>query len=299
MKKKVFEGCATALITPFDGGGIDYDSFERIVERQIESKVSALVFSGTTGEAPTLTRAEWEEICRFAVRTVRGRVPVIVGAGSNSTSEAKDRARFAEGAGADALLLVSPYYNKGNQDGIVSHYSTVCGAVGIPVIAYNVPSRTGVDLGLSICRKISKIPNLAGIKEASGSAARAACLASYIGEDLPIYSGSDEVNLPVLSVGGSGIISVLSNVFPEECVKMCGAAQRGDFDTARDLSCLLYPFISALFCEVNPIPVKTVMSYMGLCREVFRLPMCPISEENRGRVIGEYERAREALEKRY
>ena len=295
MKKKVFEGCATALITPFADGKVDYNSFEKIVERQIAAGVSALVFAGTTGEAPTLTAEEWEKICAFAVSAIRRRVPVIVGCGSNSTAEAVKRARRAEELGADAALVVAPYYNKGNSEGIVRHYEAVCAAVIIPVIAYNVPSRTGVDLGLGICRRIAAIPNMAGIKEASGSASRAACLMSYIGDELPLYSGSDEVDLPVLSVGGSGIISVVSNVFPAACVRMCRAGTGGDPDAARRISCTLYPFVSALFCEVNPIPVKTVLSYMGLCREECRLPIYNISEENRKRVIEEYERTSELL----
>ena len=290
MKKKVFEGCATALITPFADGKVDYTSFEKIVERQIGAGVSALVFAGTTGEAPTLTAEEREEMCDFAVSAVRRRVPVIFGCGSNSTAEAIKKVRRAEELGADAALVVAPYYNKGNSEGIVRHYEAVCAAVSIPVIAYNVPSRTGVDIGLDICKKIAGIPNMAGIKEASGSASRAACIMSYIGDELPLYSGSDEVNLPVLSVGGSGIISVVSNVFPAECVRMCRAGTGGDPDAARRISSVLYPFVSALFCEVNPIPVKTVLSYMGLCREEFRLPIYNISEENRKRVIEEYER---------
>lgn len=290
MKKKVFEGCATALITPFADGKVDYTSFEKIVERQIAAGVSALVFAGTTGEAPTLTAEEREEMCAFAVSAVRRRVPVIFGCGSNSTAEAIKKVRRAEELGADAALVVAPYYNKGNSEGIVRHYEAVCAAVSIPVIAYNVPSRTGVDIGLDICKKIAGIPNMAGIKEASGSASRAACIMSYIGDELPLYSGSDEVDLPILSVGGSGIISVVSNVFPAACVRMCRAVMCKDPDTARGISSALYPFVSALFCEVNPIPVKTVLSYMGLCREEFRLPIYNISEENRKRVTEEYER---------
>ena len=296
MKKKVFEGCATALVTPFDGEKIDYASFGVMIERQLEAGVQALVFAGTTGEAPTLSGEERRDICSFAVRTVRGRVPVIVGCGSNSTSETVRRAESAEELGADALLVVSPYYNKGNKEGIVRHYKSVCSAVGLPVIAYNVPSRTGVDLDLPICREIAEIPNIAGIKEACGSASRAACIMSYIGDDLPLYSGSDEINLPVLSVGGSGIISVVSNVFPEQCVKMCRLAAIGDHTAARELSSALYPFTAAMFCEVNPIPVKTVLSHMGLCKEEFRLPVYNISEENRKRVVGEYERTARLFE---
>ena len=295
MKNIVFEGCATALITPFNCDGVDFESFENLVEEQISSGVSALVFAGTTGEAPTLTEAERGEICSFAKRTVRGRVPVIMGCGSNSTAETVRRAKAAEERGADALLVVSPYYNKGNREGIVRHYISVCEAVGLPVIAYNVPSRTGVDLDLEICRELSKIENIAGIKEATGSVSRAACIMSYLGDELPLYSGADEVNLPILSIGGAGVISVVSNIFPRECVEMCSAAQVGNFASARDISEKLYPFITALFCEVNPIPVKTVLSYIGLCKEIFRLPICSISERNRNRVIGEYNKLKEKL----
>lgn len=293
IKKRVFEGCGTALVTPFTEDGIDFDSLGELIERQIAAGASAIVFCGTTGEAPTVSREERREIFRFAVKCAAGRAKVIAGCGSNSTREAVRLAKEAENAGADAVLAVSPYYNKGNPDGIVSHYREIARGVGVPVIAYNVPSRTGVDLDLSVCKRLAEEENVAGIKEASGSVSRAACIASYLGESLPLYSGSDEVNLPILSIGGAGIISVLSNIFPAACVSMCRAAAAGDFTTAREIASDLYPFTASLFCEVNPIPVKTVLSHMGLCREIFRLPICRISDGKRENLIKEYERAAE------
>ncbi|MBR6918189.1 MAG: 4-hydroxy-tetrahydrodipicolinate synthase, partial [Clostridia bacterium] len=223
------------------------------------------------------------------------RAKVIIGCGSNSTAEASRKASFAEDAGADAILVVTPYYNKASREGMIRHFETVCRACAIPVIAYNVPSRTGCDLDVDICREISEIENVAGIKEASGSVSRAACLTSEFGNAFPVYSGCDEINLPVLSVGGAGIISVMSNVFPEECVKMCRAASEGDRETALRLYLAMYPFSRALFCEVNPIPVKTVMAYLGMCKEKFRLPLCKISEENRGILMREYRKLCEKL----
>lgn len=290
MKNRVFEGCATALITPFSENGVDYESFSRIIEDQIASGVSALVFAGTTGEAPTLREGEWLDVCRFAVKTAAGRVKVIVGCGSNSTETASFRVRRAAEEGADAALVVTPYYNKASPAGLVRHYEAVCSAADIPVIAYNVPSRTGVDLGIDALDGMVKIPNLAGIKEASGSAARASLLISRYGEELPVYSGCDEINYPVLSIGGAGIISVLSNIFPRECVKMCRLAREG---RGADVALRMHAFVLALFSDVNPIPVKTVMAHAGWCRETFRLPMCEMAPGVRAVLISEYEKLKE------
>ncbi|MBQ7715593.1 MAG: 4-hydroxy-tetrahydrodipicolinate synthase [Clostridia bacterium] len=289
MKNILFEGCATALVTPFCDGGIDYSSFAALIERQIAGGVEALVFCGTTGESPTVTDEEWESICRFAVKKVGGRAKVIVGCGSNSTACAAKRAEAATGYGADGLLVVTPYYNKASEDGLVVHYETVCKATELPVILYNVPSRTGCDLNVPVCERLSEIGNVVGIKEASGSVSRAACIISRLGGDLPLYSGCDELNLPLLSIGGAGFISVLSNVFPSECVRLFELVRSGKVGEASALSSLFYPFVSALFCEVNPIPVKTVLSHMGLCEERFRLPLSPISASSRKRVIDAYE----------
>ena len=292
MRNKVFEGVATALITPFTETGVDYGSFERLAKWQIESGVAALVVAGTTGEAPTLTDNEWEELCRVAICASGGRAKVIVGCGSNSTAAAVGRVKRACSLGADAALAVTPYYNKASREGLVSHYRAICGAADIPVIAYNVPSRTGVDLGVEALEDLVSIGNFAGIKEATGSVARSACLLSKFGDELPVYSGSDEVNLPILSIGGSGMISVLSNVFPAECVGLWRAASSGDISRAREYSTVFYPFVAALFSVVNPIPVKTVMARLGCCDEVFRLPLCAMGNEKREKLFREYEMAK-------
>lgn len=292
MKNKVFEGVATALITPFTETGVDYSAFERLVEWQTESGVAALVVAGTTGEAPTLTDHEWEELCRVALGASGGRAKVIIGCGSNSTAAAAGRVKRAYSLGADAALAVTPYYNKASNEGLVSHYRALCGAADLPVIAYNVPSRTGVDLGVEALEDLVAIKNFAGIKEASGSVARSAWLLSKFGDELPVYSGSDEVNFPILSIGGSGMISVLSNVFPAECVGLWLAASSGDISRARELSAVFYPFVAALFSVVNPIPVKTVMAHLGYCDEIFRLPLCAMGNEKREKLFREYEMAK-------
>ncbi len=289
MKNRLFEGCATALVTPFCDEGVDYSSFDTLIERQIAGGVAALVFCGTTGEAPTLTDGEWRSICKYAVKKVAGRAKVIIGCGSNSTASAVMRAEAAAADGADGLLAVTPYYNKANEDGLVMHYEAICRASGLPVLLYNVPSRTGCDLTLTVCERLPKIENVVGIKEASGSVSRAACIISKLRGDLPLYSGCDELNLPILSIGGAGFVSVLSNVFPAECVKLFGLVEAEKMRKASELSSLLYPFVSALFCEVNPIPVKTVLSYMGLCEERFRLPLCHISDASRAKLIDTYD----------
>ncbi len=290
MKNKVFEGIATALVTPFSDGVTDYAALERIIERQIALKVSALVVAGTTGEAPTLTQGEWESLIEYSVAVVRGRVPVIAGAGSNSTDAACARAKRAEALGADAVLVVTPYYNKASREGLYMHYERVCGATSLPVVAYNVPSRTGVDLGVDTLERLSGIPNFAGIKEASGSVSRSAHIISRFGKELPVYSGCDEINLPIFSIGGAGAVSVVSNVFPKECAALWECASRGDVPRAAAISDALFPFVRALFSEVNPIPVKTVMAHLGQIKEEFRLPLCETDERKRAALVAEYER---------
>lgn len=292
--KKLFEGCATALITPFLDDGVDFPSLRALIERQIEGGVSAVVLCGTTGEAPTLSEKEWQEVCAEGAECIGGRVPLIVGCGSNSTFAAARKASLAEGLGADGVLVVTPYYNKASREGMIRHFREVAAATYLPVIAYNVPSRTGVDLDVPACGEILKIPNVCGIKEASGSVSRAACLISEYGDSLPVYSGCDDVNLPILSIGGSGAISVLSNIFPEEVSLLCRLTAAGDLETAAALSRALHPLAAALFSEVNPIPVKTLLSHLGYCREIFRLPMCGMGEDKRERLISAY---RETLDR--
>ena len=284
MKKKVFEGCATALVTPFTEDGVDFDAFEAIIEEQIERGVASVVVAGTTGEAPTLSDAEREEMIRTAIFVSRGRVKVIAGCGSNSSTEARRRCERALRIGADAALVVTPYYNKASSAGLVEHYRAVA-SVGIPVIIYNVPSRTGVDIGIRELDELVPLEGVVGIKEASGSVSRAACLISRYKDELPLYSGSDEVNLPILSIGGAGVVSVLSNVFPREVAEICRLGER-----SREIAERLFPFCAALFSEVNPIPVKTVMAHTGRCREIFRLPMCAMDKVKREKLIEEYEK---------
>ncbi|MBQ7645866.1 MAG: 4-hydroxy-tetrahydrodipicolinate synthase, partial [Clostridia bacterium] len=256
MKKKVFEGCATALVTPFSGGAVDYGSFEALVERQLDAGVSALVFAGTTGEAPTLTAREWEEICAFAVGTFGGRVPVIVGCGSNSTAEAARKAGRAEELGADAALVVTPYYNKATQKGLIKMYSAIADASDKPVILYNVPSRTGVNIEPSTYLALSEHPMICGIKEANGNISKIVETFSLVGDKLDIYSGNDDPIVPILAMGGCGVISVLSDIMPAKTAEMCRLWFEGDHAGSIKLQCDLLPLINALFCEVNPIPVK-------------------------------------------
>ena len=289
MKKRVFEGAGTALITPFTEDGIDVPAFENIAEEQIERGVSALIVAGTTGEAPTLSEDEKETLCRAAKEVSAGRVPVILGCGSNSTAEAVRRVSLASSWGADAALVVTPYYNKASKEGLVRHFEEVTAASSVPVIAYNVPSRTGVDLGAETLERLVVLDGFYGIKEATGSVARVAGLLSVFGDSLPLYSGSDEVNFPIISLGGAGAISVLSNVAPDRTAALCLAAKERRREGAR-LAARSYPLCAALFSEVNPIPVKTLMARLGKCREIFRLPLCGMAEEKKKALFDAYDR---------
>lgn len=290
MKNKLFTGAATALVTPFKDGRVDYDAFEKIVEYQVSAGVETLVFCGTTGEASTLSEDEWKETASFGVNTAGGRAKVLIGCGSNNTANAENKSAFAEKCGADGILSVTPYYNKASIRGLVTHYKKIASRVSIPVMLYNVPSRTGVDIPLEAYEELAKIDNICGVKEASGSVSKAALIISNFGDDMPVYSGSDEINLPILSIGGAGVISVLSNILPREVITMCRLAAEQNYKKAAELSAALHPLVSVLFCEVNPIPVKTALAEMGFCREEFRLPLCRISHEKRERVLTELEK---------
>lgn len=279
MKKVFFEGVSTALVTPFFEGKINYPMLQVLIQRQIDAGVSNIVLAGTTGEAPTLTDEEKIELFRRGKEFAGNSCNIIAGTGSNATQHAMHLSIEAEKSGVDALLVVSPYYNKSTPDGLYAHYLAIARNVNIPIIVYNVPSRTGVDIPISVYQRLSAIPNIAGIKEASSdiikiNKIRAAC------PELPIWSGNDEMIVPVISLGGKGIISVLSNLYPELTVAMTDAALAGDFDTAASLQCSLQPVIEALFCEVNPIPIKTAMSYIGYDCGACRLPLCPMTQEH-------------------
>ena len=274
----LFEGCATALITPFKDGKVDYAAFEAILEQQINAGIDALVVTGTTGESSTLTDREKRELYTTAVRAVRASgkaIPVIAGAGSNNTSRAMELSRMAEGVGCDGLLLVTPYYNKASQEGLVAHFIAIAEAVSLPIILYHVPARTGCSLTVDTCKKLSDHPRIVGLKDATGQIGYTARVAAACGDALPLYSGNDDTVIPILSLGGHGVISVVSNLYPEVMVKLCRAWREGDILTAASIQRRILPLCDALFCEVNPIPVKCAMALKGLCRDEVRLPLAP------------------------
>lgn len=269
----IFKGVATALITPLTAEGVDYEAFGKLIDWQIEKGINALVIAGTTGEGSTLSDEEHREVLRYAVERIAGRVPCIAGTGSNDTAYAVDLSKFACEAGCDALLVVTPYYNKATQGGLIAYYNAVADAVDKPLILYNVPSRTGVAIEPSTYVKLAEHPNIKAIKEANGNISKIVETASLVGDRLDIYSGNDDQVIPILSMGGTGVISVLSNVMPAETVEMCDKWFEGDVKEAAALQCRYNALISALFSEVNPIPVKAAMSAMGFCENYLRLPL--------------------------
>lgn len=280
MNKSIFTGVCTALVTPFLDGKINYPMMEQLLRRQIEAGVKAVVISGTTGEAPTLSDDEKIELFRRCKAYVGDRCLVIAGTGSNDTAHAIQLSTAAKDAGADALLVVSPYYNKATPDGLVAHYMSIAQTVRIPIIIYNVPSRTGVDIPVSVYKRLSVIHNIVGVKEASTDISKIAKIRAACGDSLCVWSGNDEQIVPVMSLGGQGVISVLSNVCPVETQAMAQAALAGDFDTAAALQCELMPLIELLFCEVNPIPVKAAMKCIGYDCGECRLPLTKLLENN-------------------
>lgn len=279
--KPIFQGAATAIITPLTREGVDYDSFARLIDWQIEKGVAALVVAGTTGEGSTLSDEEHRKVVSYAVERVRGRVPVIAGTGSNDTAYAIDLSRYCCEAGADALLVVSPYYNKATQKGLVRSFSDIADAVDKPIILYNVPSRTGCNILPKTCRELSEHPNIVAIKEASGDISQIAETARLCEGKLDIYSGNDDQILPVLSLGGKGVISVLSNVLPYETQQMCELFFEGKISESREMQLRFLPLINSLFSEVNPIPVKAAASHLGFCEDYLRLPLTPMESQNR------------------
>lgn len=281
MKKVLFKGCGTAIATPFDDKGVDEKEFEKLIEFQIQNNVDSIIVCGTTGEATTMTQQEKDNAIKCAIRTSNGRVPIIVGTGSNSTSQAIQNSKRAKDLGADGILVVTPYYNKCTQKGLVEHYTKIAESVyPLPVIMYSVPSRTGVNILPKTCYELSKIENIVAIKEASGNLSQIAEIAQLCGNNLNIYSGNDDQILPILSVGGIGVISVLSNIFPKETHDMVFEFLSGNIEKAKNLQLKYIPFIKALFSEVNPIPVKAALNLIGYNFGIPRLPLTPISEEN-------------------
>lgn len=283
MNKPLFSGACTALVTPFLNGKVNYPMLERLIHRQIDAGIQAIVICGTTGESATLSDNEKLELYRRSKAFAGKDCLIIAGTGSNCTEHAVTLSKAAEDLGADALLVVSPYYNKATPDGLLLHYSAVASAVHIPVIVYNVPSRTGVDISVSVYREISRIPNIAGVKEAASDIVKIAKIRAAC-PDFAVWSGNDDQAVPVMSLGGAGVISVLSNVLPMETQAMAQAALDGDFDTAAALQIRLLPLIEALFCEVNPIPVKAAINLIGFDCGECRLPLTSMGAENRNKL---------------
>ena len=281
MKKKtIFSGAATALITPFKNGKIDYNALAKIIEFQIQSSIDALVIGGTTGEASTLSDYERDKLYSFSAETVNHRVPLVFGIGTNDTKRAVKYAKRAKVCGADALLSITPYYNKGTQDGIISHYKNISNATDLPAIIYNVPSRTGVNLSIDAIDKISEEENVCAIKEASDSADRLIEL-SALSDKLTLYAGNDTQTYTSLALGGMGVISVLSNAYPCEVLDITNAFWRGDTDSALNSQRNVINKVRSLFLETNPTPIKYVMHLLGFCESDMRLPLSPPTEKTR------------------
>lgn len=287
MKNLIFRGIATAMVTPMTATGVDYDALARFIDFQLEEGINALVAVGTTGESATLTPQERKEVIRFTVERVAGRVPVIAGTGTNNTQHVLEFTKSACDDGADAVLVVTPYYNKATQAGLIAHFTAVADASAKPVILYNVPSRTGCNLLPDTVAVLAKHPNIAAIKEASGNMGQVVELAAKCGSDIAIYSGEDGITLPILSMGGQGCISVASNVVPKTMVSLADAFFRGDVAEAARMQRELWPLIHLLFCEVNPIPAKAAVSAMGYGEEHIRLPLTPMEDAHRAALYAE------------
>lgn len=282
MKKQVFKGSATAIVTPMDQqGAIDYPALERLLDFQLSNGTDAIVVNGTTGESATLKEPEIIALTGFTIRFVNHRIPVIAGTGSNCTEQAVALSRKAEILGADALLQVTPYYNKTSQEGLAAHFLAVAEQVSIPVILYNIPGRTGVSISPETCLALSAHKNIAGLKDAGGNLSLTARTAALCKDELPIYSGNDDQILPILSLGGEGAISVASNLIPAEIHRICQAYREGDTEQSRSLQLGLLDLINALFLDVNPIPVKAALAAMGLCGENYRLPLTKMKAEDK------------------
>lgn len=284
MKKVIFKGCGTALVTPFTNDGINFEELRKLIEFQILEGVDSLIICGTTGESSTMSLDEKKSVIEFSVKIANGRVPIIAGTGSNNTKDVISMSKYAENVGADALLLVTPYYNKTTQKGLIAHYSKIAESVEIPIILYNVPSRTGINIDPETCFELSKIPNIVAIKEASGNISQVAKIANLCKDELAIYSGNDDQIVPILSLGGLGVISVLSNIYPKFVHDLVMDYLTGNWQKACASQIYSTPLINALFSEVNPIPIKYALNRIGFnCGEP-RLPLVELSEKNKERI---------------
>ncbi len=284
MKKTVFTGVGTAIVTPMNANGVDYDAFAKLIEWQIEEGINALVVAGTSGEGSTLTDAEHKEVLRFAMEKVNGRVPVIAGTGSNDTAYAIELTKFACEIGCDAMLLVTPYYNKATQRGLIESFTAIADISTKPCILYNVPTRTGCNLTPQSCAILAKHENIVGIKEASGNISQIAEIAALTKGEFDIYSGNDDQIVPLMALGGKGVISVVSNILPKKTVEICDRFFAGDVKGSCDLQLELLPLINSLFCEVNPIPVKAATAAMGFGENYVRLPLTTMEPENEAKM---------------
>jgi len=280
LKNSIFEGAATALITPFKNGSIDYDSLKALIEDQIKGGIDALVIAGTTGEAATLDHEEHCELLKKSVEYVAGRVPVIAGTGSNDTAYGIELSQYACQVGCDALLLVTPYYNKATPKGLIESFLATAEATDKPIILYNVPARTGVNITLPVYKELAKHERIVAVKEASGNLSSIAELFAECGDAFDIYSGNDDQIVPIMSLGGKGVISVFSGILPRETHDLCAACLAGDFKTGAEMQLKYLKLMNALFCEVNPIPVKAASALLGLCGEEIRLPLCQMEDAN-------------------
>ena len=276
----MFKGSMVAIVTPFKNGKVDESGFKNLIEFQIKNGTSGIVPCGTTGESATLSLEEHERVVELTVQTVKGRVPVIAGTGSNNTAEAIELTKHAKRAGVNAVLLISPYYNKPTQRGIYLHFKAIAEEVDIPIVLYNIASRTGINMEPSTVAKLAEIKNIAAIKEASGNLAQMAQIKKLCGESITLISGDDALTLPVLAIGGTGVISVVANVAPKETAEMIRQFEAGNIEASRNTYYRLLPLIKAMFIETNPIPVKTALGMMGLIEPKLRLPLCPMLPEN-------------------
>ncbi|MBQ2604508.1 MAG: 4-hydroxy-tetrahydrodipicolinate synthase [Acutalibacteraceae bacterium] len=279
-KFTIFEGAATALVTPLNEKGIDFEKFGALIDWQIEQGINALVICGTTGEASTLTDAEHKEAIRFAVERAAHRVPIIAGTGGNDTAYAVELTKYACSVGVDACLIVTPYYNKATQNGLIKMFYTIADASTKPLIIYNIPGRTGVNIMPQTFVELAKHPMIAAVKEASGNISQCVKIMQLVGDQIDMYSGNDDQIVPIMSIGGKGVISVLSNVFPKETAEMCRKFLDGDVKGSAEMQLKYLPLIDDLFSEVNPIPVKAAMSKLGFCENFVRLPLTPMEEKH-------------------
>ena len=274
------KGAHVAIVTPFRNGQVDYDGLKKLIEFQIDNGTHGIVACGTTGESPTLSHAEHKQVIQFTVKTVNGRVPVMAGTGSNSTAEASELTQFALDAGANASLNVCPYYNKPTERGVIAHFRHIADNCELPIILYNIPGRTGINMSVETILTLAKHKNIVGIKEASGSVDQASQILERCPKDFAVLSGDDALTLPIMALGGTGVVSTTSNVAPRLMATLCNEALEGNFKRARDIHTQLVPLMQAMFCESNPVPAKSALAMMGLIENDVRLPLVPLTPQH-------------------